>query len=311
MPDLLAWARYSPPDDFWVAAGVLILLCIGGFVGAFWFYLRKSVIEDTPTSKIRSAAQGYVELVGAGKLMDGPPIIAPLTGTICTWFSYRIEERRRTGKNSNWVTVEKGVSDDLFLIQDETGACVIDPEGASVTPSANVVWYGSSKQPMTGPGAGGGGWNLFGGRYRYREERLHPDESLFAIGLFKTVGGAGGDFNVDADMRELLREWKRHSEALLKIYDKNNDGQLDMEEWQEVREAAYRKVIADYNKREEARPANVMGRTGDLRRPYLLSAVSQRGLERRFTYYTAGLIALFFIAGSAATWLISMRLAGS
>lgn len=308
MPDLLTWARYSPPDDFWVAAGVLILLCIGGFIGAFWFYLRKSVIEDTPTSRIRSAAQGYVELVGMGKLMDGPPIIAPLTGTICTWFSYRIEERRRTGKNTNWVTVEKGVSDDLFLIQDETGACVIDPEGASVTPGANDVWYGSSKQPMTRPR--GGGWNLIGGRYRYHEERLHPDEPLFAIGLFKTVGGAGGDFNVDADMRELLREWKRHSESLLKIYDKNKDGQLDMEEWQEVREAAYRKVMADYNKREGSTPTNVMGRTGDLRRPYLLSAVSQRGLERRFTYYTAGLIALFFIAGSAATWLISMRLAG-
>ncbi|MEJ2760067.1 MAG: GIDE domain-containing protein [Gammaproteobacteria bacterium] len=307
MHDLAVWAQASPPDDFWVTAGVLILLSVGGFVGAFVFYLRKSIIEDTPTSKIRSAAQGYVELVGRGKLMEGPPIVAPLTGTVCTWFSYRIEERRRTGKNTNWVTVEKGVSDDLFLIQDETGACVIDPEGASVTPHANDVWYGSSQQPMTGPRAGGGGWISFGGRYRYQEERLHPEESLFAIGLFKTVGGAGGDFNVDEDLRELLREWKRHSEALLKIYDKDKDGQLDMEEWQAVREAAYRKVMADYKERKTVMPANVMGRTGDMRRPYLLSAVSQRGLERRFTYYIAGLITLFFLAGASASWLIDLR----
>ena len=310
MQQLLDWARHSPPDDFWVAAGVLILLCTAGFIGAFWFYLRKSVIEDTPTSRIRSAAQGYVELVGTGKLMDGPPIIAPLTGTICTWYTYRIEERRQSGKNQRWVTVEKGTSDELFLIRDETGACVIDPEGASVTCVAGDTWYGSSKQPQTGPKTGGGGWISLGGRYRYREERLHPDESLFAIGLFKTVGGAGGVFNVDEDMRALLREWKSHSEALLKIYDKNNDGRLDMEEWQQVREAAYRKVMADNNKRGSAMPTNVMGRTDDLRRPYLLSAVSQRGLERRFAWYTAGLIALFFIAGSAATWLIGLRLTG-
>ena len=46
-------------------------------------------------------------------------------------------------------------------------------------------------------------------RYRYTEERLHTDESLYAIGLYKTVGGCGQpSFDVNEDVRELVREWK-------------------------------------------------------------------------------------------------------
>ena len=309
MPDLLAWASHSPPDDFWVAAGILLLLTVAGFVGAFWFYLRKRIIEDTPTSRIRSAAQGYTELAGTGKLMDGPPIISPLTGTVCTWFSYHVEERRQSGKRTNWVTVEKGTSDDLFLLEDDTGICVIDPDGASVTCLESDTWYGSTLRPETGPLRRR--WFLSGGRYRYNEKRLLPGEPLYAIGLFKTVGGAGGYFNVDADVGELLREWKRHSESLLKIYDKNKDGQLDMEEWQKVREAAYRNVMAEYDERKAAMPANLLCHTRDHRRPYLLSAIPQDRLVQRYNLYAAGLLVLFFIAGSAATWLIGVRLAGA
>ena len=64
-------------------------------------------MEDTPTSKIRSAAQGYVELSGHGELMEGPKIIAPLTSKYCTWYSYKVEERRRSGKNSQWPQFKK------------------------------------------------------------------------------------------------------------------------------------------------------------------------------------------------------------
>ena len=108
------WVKQSPSDDFWTFAIILVLLTIGGFIGAFYFVLRKRIIEDTPTSAIRSAAQGYVELSGHGKLMEGSVISGPLTGTTCTWYSYTIEEYRSSGKNSHWVTVEKEISDSLF-----------------------------------------------------------------------------------------------------------------------------------------------------------------------------------------------------
>jgi len=40
------WVKQSPGDDFWTFAIVLVLLTVGGFTGAFYFFLRKRIIED-------------------------------------------------------------------------------------------------------------------------------------------------------------------------------------------------------------------------------------------------------------------------
>jgi hypothetical protein len=40
-------------------------------------------------SRVRSAAQGYVELDGVGMLPPGSTNRSPLTGTPCTWFRRR------------------------------------------------------------------------------------------------------------------------------------------------------------------------------------------------------------------------------
>ena len=206
MTALTEWVRQAPSDDFWMLAILLIVLAVAGFIGAFYYFSRKRIMEDTPTSKIRSCPQGYAELRGHGDLMEGPDIIGPLTGKICTWYSYKVEEYRRSGKNSKWVTINKGTSDELFLIIDETGKCVIDPEGASVTTIHRDVWRGNSRQLSRGPmGSGNGFLSLHGGRYRYTERRMHTKDTLYSIGLFKTVGGAGGNYNTDSDVRGLLK----------------------------------------------------------------------------------------------------------
>ena len=133
MSALSEWAKHSTAHDFWLVAGIIALISIAGFAGAFYYFKRRRIIEDTPRSKIRSAAQGYVELGGHGDLMDGSAIVAPLTGKYCTWYSYNIEERRSSGKNAQWANIENGKCEELFLIVDDTGQCVIDPDGASVT----------------------------------------------------------------------------------------------------------------------------------------------------------------------------------
>ena len=305
------WIHNSPSDDFWVFAAILIALTIAGFLGSFYFFYRKRIMEDTPTSKIRSAAQGYVELRGFGELMDGPPIIAPLTGTTCTWYGYKIEEHRRTGKKSKWVTIDSSDSTELFLITDDTGKCIIDPDGAGVTTATRDVWYGNSRRPQGRPlGKRGPLSVLAGGRYRFTERRMHPGEPLYAIGLFKTVGGAGGEYNIDADVRDLLKEWKRDSEALLAEFDKNRDGQIDMDEWQAVRDGAFKEVMARQQEQRSVPPANVMGKTLDRRRPYILSAIPQDILIRRFYMYAMGLLVTFFVCGALATWIIGVRMAG-
>jgi len=202
--------------------------------------------------------------------------------------------------------VNKGASDNLFLLEDGTGQCVIDPEDASVTPGAKDSWYGSTAWPASAPG-GGTRW-FSGGRYRYTEQRLHPDEPLFAIGLFETIGGAGCRFNIDGDVRDLLREWKKDSERLLEKFDRNKDGEIDVQEWEAVRRQAYRQVMARHEERTTAEPMNLLSTTHDRRRPFILSAVPQDDLVCRFHRYSVGLILLFFAAGAVSTWLIGLRL---
>ena len=191
MPALLenirTWANQAPADDFWPVALGLAVITLMCFIAGFIYLYRKRIIQDTPTSKIRSAAQGYVELIGEGRLAEGEIIEAPLTGKTCLWYSYQIQEKRHTGKHSKWVTIEKGVSDSMFLILDETGEAVIDPDGAKVTARHSDTWYGSNRHP--GKGVPVGKPILGIGRYRYIENRLHAAEPLYAIGLFNTTGG--------------------------------------------------------------------------------------------------------------------------
>jgi hypothetical protein len=304
MSSLVEWARYSVPDDFWPIAIALIIISIASFFAAFYFFHRMRVMSDIPTSKIRSAAQGYLELVGRGELLEGPQIFAPLTGKVSTWYQFMIQERRRTHKKNHWVTIEQGISDELFLIIDDTGKCVIDPEGASVIPSVTDTWYGSSPRP----GKSTSSSFLAGRRYRYIEKRMHPGEPLYAIGLYQTVGGASAEFDTNSEVLDLIKEWKNDSEVLLKKYDANQDGQIDMQEWEQVRKAALEVVMQNHRDMKTAPAVNMLARTHDRRRPFILSSIPQEGLINRYRAYSYGLIILFFLAGTIVTWIINLRM---
>ena len=311
---LKGWAINGPADDFWFWAIALLIATIAGFFLAFNTVQRKRIIEDTPTSKIRSAAQGYVELVGNGQLMEGQPIVSPLTGTTCTWYEFKVEERRQTGKRTEWKTIKKCISDELFLIEDETGQCIIDPEGAYVTVATKDFWYGNEVTPLRGPSNTQKN-NFLSGftggfrRYRYTEKRMHSGESLYAIGLYKTVGGAGIKLDVNEDVRELVREWKSDTDTLMKKYDTNNDDEIDLHEWQKVREDAYKQVVKKHSEQQTLPPINIMNKTNDKRRPFILSAIEENDLTRRLHIYSVLSISVFIICGSLSTWLISLRLA--
>jgi len=311
MSSLAEWAKSAPADDFWGWAIFLSVISLGSFIGAFYFLIRKRIIQDTPTSKVRSAAQGYTELSGQGQLIEGTTITAPLTNTLCTWYTYTIEEQRGSGKNRRWVTIESGTSEEFFLLIGDTGQVIIDPEGANVTPAVKYTWYGHTKFPSRGPAKKSGFFSFGFGRYRYTEERMHPNDSLYALGLFKTTGGAGSEFSANDDVRDLLIEWKKDSDALLEKFDANKDGEIDMVEWEQVRETALKEVLEKHNGLKTAPPVHLMSKTHDQRRPYLLSAISESTLIKRFSHYSTMLIITFFATGALATLLISVRLASS
>src|SRR3990172_5411714 len=142
--------QISQGDPVEVGIGVAVLAA--GCAYNSWRTWRNvshiRLIEDTPTAKIRSAPQGYVELEGAGMMMDGPPIIAKLSGLPCVWYRYKIEQQVKTHykghTQTRWEVIEKDESTETFWLQDNTGRVVVDPEGADVTPRHKDSWRSSS-----------------------------------------------------------------------------------------------------------------------------------------------------------------------
>ena len=298
MQTLTAWANQAPVEQFWFVIVLLALATLAAFVYAYRFFYRKRLIEDMPTSKIRSAAQGYVELEGNSDLMDGPPIIAPLSKKPCVWYRFKVEERQRSGNNNHWVVVNEGISDDLFLLKDETGQCVIDPEGAQVTPTLKQTWSGG-KQFLSSTSSSK--------KLRYTEQRINTNDHLYAIGLFRNEGGAGSSMDINEDVRELLREWKRDSERMLAQFDANGDGEIDMQEWESARDAAYKIVKERHADEKITMPTHMLEQTRDRRRPFILSAKPQPDLLvhlNRYFYSLAGLTALCL---ASSLWLVSIR----
>lgn len=291
-------------DFFWWCAGSGVIAA-AALIGCFAFLHRTRLMENMPTSRLRSAAQGYVELEGRARLMPGAHTVGPLTKARCVWWRFSIEEKRKTGKNSSWVTVQSATSDECFEIDDNTGRCVVDPDGAKVIPSDRQRWYGSTRTPAVGPAARGGWLSAAFGRYRYTEERIAPEAALYALGGFRTQTGAPDTFDEQVDLKELLDKWK-HDGKMMTMLDVNKDGRVDQKEWDAARRMAQKKVRDEHVQRAVETPdLHVLARPRD-GRPYILSGVPQAQLIRRWRWSSAGCL---LVACAAAFLLIQALLA--
>lgn len=297
------WVQFGPVVHVWVFLFVLLITVLVCAYFSYQCFFRKRLIEDLPTSRIQSAAQGYVELEGTARLMDGPPIVAPLSGQHCVWYQYRVEEKQSHGNNQQWSTVNSGTSDDLFLLVDGTGECVVDPENAKVTPSSKRVWYGNTSTP----GKTMSGSSMFK-RYRYTESRIHNNDPLHITGSFRSVGGAGEHLDINEDVKELLMEWKRDSNSLLNRFDSNRDGEIGIEEWQQVRESAYQEILLRHRDEKITMPTHMIEQTRDRRRPFIVSAKHQSDfiahLGRRLAIYSG----LTITTAVLLIYLLNLRL---
>lgn len=299
--------RLLETDDFWIFCGILIVLSIGGAMLAFWKLNKLRLIQDTPTSKIRSAAQGYVELEGLALALPGEPVTSPLSQHPCIWWKYSIEEKRHSQShgrsNTRWVTIESDTSHDLFELKDATGNCVVDPEGARVIPNQRLTWYGSTRRPHKRPTRS----RIMGlGKYRYREQIIKIGSPLYALGWFRTEGGIAHTFDEKTELRDLLAEWKSDQQSLLKRFDSDGDGQIDLQEWEQVRQAAIEQVRQSQLRRSADPDIHVLCRP-PRRMRYILSTLSQDKLVKRArTQAILGVISFFF-AGSACVFMASVR----
>ena len=299
--DFVALVQVAQAGPFWLLSSLGALLAIALLYGAQRSLSHKRMFENMPTALIRSAAQGYTELRGMAEMMDGDPIHAPASLRKCVWFKYKIEHYQQAGhgrdQHKTWVVVEKGECDSLFNLTDTSGTCAVDPDGAEVHATHRDVWYGQSRWPggLQAPGTNllSRWFHSIGKHYRYTEHLIRPGNALYVIGQFTTHGGSGtAPLDNDDSVTECLRAWKRDQGALLRAFDSNRDGQIDAAEWQAVRSQVEQEVRAERAESVSPPPVDVIGRTRDRRRPFVISTAGEDGVIAFHTRMALLLLAL-------------------
>lgn len=262
--------------NFALGGGNLVILLLGfqlhshlgwqislALVGltSFWAWLanlkRYRSVADTPTARIASAPQGYVELFGRGRQPPGDHLTSPVNGLPCLWYRYRIERRN----NDRWELVESGISHDTFGMDDGSGSILIDPDGAEILTS--------HKQVATA------------GNFRKTEWTLIEGDTLYVLGDHVTLGGPNAVLDKKADLSTLLTEWKADKTALLARFDTDRNGEISLDEWERARQAASAEVDRAHLDIRLKDGVHLV-RKPSYGRPFLIANRNVTALERHF-----------------------------
>ena len=231
------------PPVFWMTS-MLILIYIGirareaiffwtafliGFI-VFTFKLFrawkiKHLIEDTPTSKLRSVAAGFVEV--SGKITSPKPVTSPISGSPCVFFRYFKEVYVNAGRHSHWDLVEVGEGySETCVLRDGTGEIGVNIKNASFF-LTNKYTTSTKYLEMR--------YSLFtDDNVRYTEEYILDGQDVYVLGTAKPVSKS-------VSYGKFLSELKKDKDKM-KDFDLNGDGVIDAEEW----ERAQKKLRDEY-----------------------------------------------------------------
>lgn len=278
---LLGYAFYSHSAQVWLGVfSAAALINLWAWIMALGWY---RAIVDTPTSRVVSAAQGFVELIGSGQPLADTQLLSPFTQLPCLWYRYTLERR----ENDEWRQAEQGESDLPFILDDGSGRCEIDPAGAAIlTTHQETRTLGDE---------------------RHTESVLLKGDRLYALGEFVSFNGAQAALDTRRDVGDLLAEWKTDQAGLRERFDTDRSGAIDDTEWQSARQAAEREVA----RRHQAirnQPTQHRLRKPGARKPYLIANHPPEKLGRRYAWLSAAHLVLMLASLFGIAW--ALRLPG-
>lgn len=159
-------------EKLFITLGALIAIALLAWQ-AFRLIRIKRMIENVETSKTAGVTFGLCELKGKlipedkNKCYQGP-----VSGKDCTWYHYKIEERRGSGKKARWVTIHQETKKQPFYCEDDEGRLRVFPSQAEVITKHRKIRRSGKK--------------------RYTEKRLEPGDMLYLLGKAK-VDKTNGD----------------------------------------------------------------------------------------------------------------------
>jgi hypothetical protein len=192
----------------------LVLLALFAFAFNCWRYMA---IAKAPVSSIAAAAQGYIELNGIAS--KEPAIKTPLHGEPCVW--YRSWAYARDHKNL-WRLVDYVQSNTVFQLEDDSGVCSVNPNGAEVVHMLKRT--------------------SFQHNHRYVEEYLPANKPLYLIGHLDTRHHFTSEETIKKHMGHLINDWKTNPTKMLFRFDLDRNGEIDQVEWEKARAQARAEV---------------------------------------------------------------------
>lgn len=258
-----------------------------------WTALRKArSIEDTPTSKITSAAQGYVELIGSAKA-DQELLSAPLTNTPCLWYRFQVERYETSGKRSSWRVIRSGTSERSFFLDDDSGICHIHPEGADVSPLTKAIWHGNSEIPLASSRRAGSSLFMGGSRYRYSESRIQPNDLIYGLGLFQTIHAETASEQAETKMADILSEWKSDHARLIAQFDTNADGEVSLKEWNKARQLAAEQAHSYVLENYDGEQAHILCQSPVRHQHFILASKNPLKLAKQYRWKSLAMLLAF------------------
>ena len=256
---ILVWSVLAP--QIFIATASAATAAGLAFFAWIDCHRRGRAVADTPTSLVASAVQGYVELVGTSRPLPGRLLAAPLSGEACVWYRYRVEHY----DGEDWSIEEEGESEAPFMLEDASGACLVQPQGAEMTGLKAAVWYNDEIDA-------GRSWRVLGRDDRKNTEwLLRENEAVHALGKFTTLRGKPlGEF-LRGETAARIAGWKAEPAAMVARFDLDADGAVDGREWELARSQARRETQRVFGDPQEL---HLMGQPDDPR-PFLI----RRGID--------------------------------
>lgn len=271
----------------------------GLFIFGFMGLRKKRLIEDTPTSKIRSVAMGLAEITGIARLKYS--LKSPFSGADCVYYRFLVEKEALGSKGRRgWKKVNEGMSAVYFYVEDETGKLLVDPLGAEGILARD--YYTTDSRD-----------GLFGLRMRYSEWYILPGDYVYVLGSVRKFKDAGLDRK--ERLAERLRQIKQDA-VKMKALDTDGDGQVSAEEWDCARQTVEEELLLEELNNPPAQDDDLVITQGDIEKTFILSDREEKDVARKiglrcFMATGGGTVLLLGMAASflARTGLLASKYA--
>jgi hypothetical protein len=220
----------------------LFKVCLGvltaAFGAVFFSYsllllYYKRMVENTPTSRVRSLSMGVTEL--AGKVRPYYDLRTSYTLTRCIFYICRYYKYQRSGESSNWHLTRRVSSGKIpFYLEDSTGRVLVDPKGALYT-------IGRVRQSLRGRFIPSLAIKLDDPNTKVIEDLIPIGARIYVLGSahVRRTGKRHQERLIDR-----LRRLKSNASEMAR-YDRNGDGHIDAEEWDAARSDIETRMYAE------------------------------------------------------------------